>query len=124
MVCVTRRVLGKRIFPISSRSAAWRVEKRLPLSLQLAGDVRWVVHGDDSRFLAFEDQLRHIEETLRNHCSLAVRCVLGPESDDLRKIPVLGRQVVWTEGGIVFEVDPEHACKVIHDLGPLHLHMV
>ena len=55
---------------------------------------------------------------MRNHYSLAVRGVLGPESDDLRKIPVLGRQVVWTEGGIVFEADPEHACKVIHDLGP------
>ena len=55
---------------------------------------------------------------MRNHYSLAVRGVLGPESDDLRKISVLGRQVVWTEGGIVYEADPEHACKVIHDLGP------
>ena len=42
--------------------------------------------------------------------------MLGPESGDLKKISVLGRQLVWTEGGIVCEADPEHARKVIHDL--------
>ena len=83
----------------------------------LQGDVRCVVHRDDFTFLAFEDQLRQIEETLRKHYSLVVRGVLGPESGDLRKISVLGRQLVWTEGGIVHEADPEHARKVIHGLG-------
>ena len=99
MVCVMRRVLGKRIFRISSRTAAWWLENCLPLSVASQGDVRCAVHGDDFTCLACDDQLRQIEETLRNHYSLVVRGVLGPESGDLKKISVLGRQLVWTEGG-------------------------
>ena len=66
---------------------------------------------------AFEDQLRQIGETSRKHYSLVVHDVLGLQSGDPKKISVLGRQLVWTEGGIVHEADPEHARKVIHDLG-------
>ena len=64
----------------------------------LQGDVRCVVHEGRFHISCVRDQLRQIEETLRKHYSLVVRGVLGPESGDLKKISVLGRQLVWTEG--------------------------
>ena len=81
------------------------------------GDVRCVVHGDDFTLLAFEDQLRRVEETMRSHYSLVVRSVLGPGLDDMKEISILGRKLVWTTGGIVYEADPAHAKKIIEELG-------
>ena len=81
------------------------------------GDVRCVVHGDDFTFLAFEDQLRRVEETMRSHYSLVVRGVLGPDLDDMKEISILGRKLVWTTGGIVSEADPAHVKKIIEELG-------
>ena len=69
------------------------------------GDVRCVVHGDSFTFLAFEDHLCQIEESLRNHCRVVVRGVLCLEPADLKKISVKGRQLVWTEQGIVHDAD-------------------
>ena len=83
----------------------------------IVGDVRCVVHGDDFTFLAFEDQLRRVEETMRSHYSLVVRGVLGLELDDMKEISILGRKLVWTTGGIVYEADPAHAKKIIEELG-------
>ena len=83
----------------------------------MGGDVRCVVHGDDITLLAFEDQLRRVEETMRSHCSLMVRSVLGPELDDMKEISIPGRKLVWTTGGIVYEADPAHAKKIILELG-------
>ena len=36
------------------------------------GDVRCVVHRADFTFLAFEDQLRQVEDSMRSHYSLVV----------------------------------------------------
>ena len=54
---------------------------------------------------------------MRSHYSLVVRGVLGPELDDMKEISILGRKLVWTTGGIVYEADPAHAKKIIEELG-------
>ena len=108
MVFVTRRVLGKKSCPKSSRSAAWWLENRPQLSFALrkvtsVASSTWT----NSHFL--RSRISCVKSRQPR--------VLGPESGDLTKISVLGRQLVWTEGGIVVEADLEHARKVIHDLG-------
>ena len=54
---------------------------------------------------------------MRSHYSLVVRGVLGPDLNDMKEISILGRKLVWTTGGIVYEADPAHAKKIIEELG-------
>lgn len=81
------------------------------------GETRCVVHGDDFTFLGYEEQLRSIEEEMRLHYSLTVRGVLGPDPGDTKEITILGRRLLWAQGGISYEADPEHARRVIADMG-------
>ena len=43
--------------------------------------------------------------------------MLGRDLDDMKEISILGRKLVWTTGGIVYEADPAHAKKIIEELG-------
>ena len=79
-------------------------------------DVRCIVHEDDFIFLAFEDQLRRVEETMTGHYNLMVRGVVGPELDDMKEISIPGRKLVWTTGRIVYKADRAHAEKIIEKL--------
>ena len=45
---------------------------------------------------------------LAEYYSLVVRSVLGPDLDDMKEISILGRNLVWTTGGFVYEADPAH----------------
>ena len=48
---------------------------------------------------------------------IKVRVVLGPEAGDQKEVTILGRKVVWGEGGIEYEADPKHRDLILEFFG-------
>lgn len=80
-------------------------------------EVRCVVHGDDFTFLAYEDDLERLRVAMSEAYLMTVRGVLGPDPKDQKEITILNRKLVWSEGGLTYEADANHARKILEDMG-------
>ena len=70
-------------------------------------DISLAVHGDDFTFCGLDEELKWIRALMETWFDIKVRGVLGPEAGDKKEITILGRKVVWGEGGITYEADPQ-----------------
>ena len=70
-------------------------------------DVSLAVHGDDFTALGPERHLREFEKHMRTWYTMKMRGVLSPEPHDDKKITVLNRKLVWRDGLITYEPDPD-----------------
>ncbi len=75
-------------------------------------EVRCVVHGDDFSFLAYEDELERIKMAMSKAYLMTVRGVLGPDLKDKKEITILNRKLVWSEVGLTYEADANHAKNI------------
>ena len=80
-------------------------------------EVRCVVHGDDFTLLAYEDDLERLRVAMSEAYLMTVRGVLGPDPKDQKEITILNRKLVWSEGGLTYEADANHARKILEDMG-------
>ena len=62
-------------------------------------DISLAVHGDDFTFCGLEEDLIWITGLMESWFEIKVRGVLGPDPGDQKEVTILGRQVVWGEGG-------------------------
>ena len=63
-------------------------------------DLACDVHGDDSTFNGFDEDLIWIEGLMSDWFEIKVRAKLGPKDDDDKEVTILGRTVRWTVWGI------------------------
>ena len=42
---------------------------------------------------------------------------MGPDHGDQKEVTILGRKVVWGEGGITYEADPKHRELILEFFG-------
>ena len=78
---------------------------------------RCVVHGDDFTFCGLGEDLRWIRGLMESWFEIKVRGVLGPDPGDQKEVTILGRKVVWGEGGITYEADPKHRELILECFG-------
>ena len=71
-------------------------------------DLSLAVHGDDFTFCGLEEDLVWIRGLMGSWFEIKLRGVLGPDPGDQKEVTILGRRVVWGEGGISYEADPKH----------------
>ena len=62
-------------------------------------DVSLAVHGDDFTFCGLEEDLNWIKGWMESWFEIKLRGILGPEPGDQKEVTILGRRVVWGEGG-------------------------
>ena len=62
-------------------------------------DISLAVHGVDFTFCGLEEDLRRIRSLMDTWFEIKVCGVLGPDPGDQKEITILGRKVVWGEGG-------------------------
>ena len=62
-------------------------------------DISVVVHGDDFTLCGLEEDLWWIKGLMESWFEIKVRGVLGPDPGDQKEVTILGRRVVWGEGG-------------------------
>ena len=79
-------------------------------------DIWVLVHGDDFVIVAKQAGRTYTEEVLRAAYEVKVD-IAGPQPGDLKEIKILRRIVTFTEHGILYEPDPGHVERVIHELG-------
>lgn len=61
--------------------------------------VRCVVHGDDFTFTGTHSELERIRKWMCSWCEIRFRGIMGSEPNDIKERDILGRRVVWTQGG-------------------------
>ena len=69
-------------------------------------DTSVIVHGDDFVIVGDEKDLDWIRGLIQGWFEVKVRGRLGPGSDEVREVEILGRKVKWSEKGIEVEADP------------------
>eukprot|EP00973_Karenia_brevis_P061600 8566220-Karenia_brevis.AAC.1 len=76
-------------------------------------DISLVVHGDDLTFCGTDRDFKWVRKHMEEWCEIAVRAILGPDSQDDKEVVMLGRMVRWTDNGIEYEADPRHRQIVV-----------
>ena len=77
---------------------------------QKSRDLACVVHGDDSTFCGFDEDLDWIENFMLSWFEVKVRARLGSDKSDDSEVTILGRTVRWRTGGL--------STRRIPDTGP------
>jgi hypothetical protein len=80
-------------------------------------ELRLVVHGDDFTFLGYEKDLDDIEEKMGSWYDIKVRGRLGDGPEDVKKIDILNRSIIWTGEELVYRADEKHAEILLKELG-------
>ena len=80
-----------------------------------------VVHGDDFSFVGFDKDLDFIEQLLKDNYEVKIRGPLGPSSEDVQEIDILGRILKYEAWGCSWQADPRHRKMILEHFGFNHL---
>ena len=79
--------------------------------------VRVVVHGDDFTVLGFQGSLDWFRQRIQERYEVEFRGRIGPGAQDDKSTRLLNRVLEWTEEGIRYEPDQQHADIIVKELG-------
>jgi hypothetical protein len=82
-----------------------------------AWGVRAVVHGDDFTFMGEKRELIEVRKLMQEWYEVKVRGMMGEEETDTQEMTLLNRRLRWSIQDVEYEADPQHAKKIIEDLG-------
>ena len=78
---------------------------------------RCAVHGNDFRFLGYEDELHVIEDKIGQWYELNVRGSLETDNGDAKTIVIFNREMEITESGFKYRADSKHAQIIWKKMG-------
>ena len=76
-----------------------------------------VVHGDDFTFTGEDEGLDWITKIMQDNYEVKVRGRLGPDTEDLKEIDILGRVLRYENWGISWRADPRHRKMILEYYG-------
>ena len=77
-------------------------------------DIKLTVHGDDFLIVADAEQLRWIDEKLKENYETKTE-FFGPDLGMVREVSILNRTLRWKENMIEYEADSRHAQVIVEE---------
>ena len=83
-------------------------------SRHIRRDIKLTVHGDDFLVVADEEQLHWLNKKMQEEYEIKFQ-VMGPEKPLSQDVKILNGTLRWTQVGIEYEADLEHAGLIVKD---------